>query len=222
MFYFITILSLIFIGIIYCFFTKKNSDSLKKILPILLFVIALVAGAWQWDYTKLTSQLDDNLSETNSFSKEFEELKEDYDSLSKDLEEQKDLKDYQHKYKKLKKENDDLEKDIEKLTQSNEDKDIQLQENSSVSSTQESPPQNTETYDDDEIIDYQDEEIYEDYNESYIEEADQPDGDCDIKGSETGIYHVPGSRYYNQTKNVADWFCTPEEAVKAGYRAPLQ
>src|SRR5699024_11856471 len=110
----------------------------------------------------------------------------------KDLEEQKDLKEYQHKYKKLKKENDDLEKDIEKLTQSNEDKDIQLQENSSVSSTQESPPQNTETYDDDEIIDYQDEEIYEDYNESYIEEADQPDGDCDIKGSETGIYHVPG------------------------------
>lgn len=43
---------------------------------------------------------------------------------------------------------------------------------------------------------------------------------CDIKGSVNGIYHVPGSRYYNQTKNVVQWFCSTAEAEAAGYRAP--
>ncbi|TSB48392.1 sunset domain-containing protein [Alkalicoccobacillus porphyridii] len=43
---------------------------------------------------------------------------------------------------------------------------------------------------------------------------------CDIKGSVNGIYHVPGSTYYAQTKNVAQHFCSVEEAEKAGYRAP--
>lgn len=46
------------------------------------------------------------------------------------------------------------------------------------------------------------------------------DGDCDIKGSQTGIYHVPGSTYYSRTTNVVQWFCSTEEAESAGYRAP--
>lgn len=41
-----------------------------------------------------------------------------------------------------------------------------------------------------------------------------------IKGSQNGIYHVPGSKYYNRTKNVVQWFNTVEEAIAAGYRAP--
>lgn len=45
-------------------------------------------------------------------------------------------------------------------------------------------------------------------------------GKCDIKGSKSGIYHVPGSKYYEQTTNVVRWFCSEEEAEKAGYRAP--
>lgn len=45
-------------------------------------------------------------------------------------------------------------------------------------------------------------------------------GDCNIKGSNSGIYHVPGSTYYNRTTNVARWFCSSEEAEAAGYRAP--
>ncbi|WP_025785688.1 hypothetical protein [Sporosarcina sp. D27] len=47
-------------------------------------------------------------------------------------------------------------------------------------------------------------------------------GQCDIKGSNSGIYHVPGSTYYSRTKNVARWFCSTAEAEKAGYRAPKQ
>src|SRR5690606_8731760 len=45
-------------------------------------------------------------------------------------------------------------------------------------------------------------------------------GECNIKGSESGIYHVPGSTYYERTKNVVQWFCSTDEAENAGYRAP--
>lgn len=41
-----------------------------------------------------------------------------------------------------------------------------------------------------------------------------------IKGSKNGIYHVPGSQYYDRTTNPAAWFKTVEEAEQAGYRAP--
>lgn len=41
-----------------------------------------------------------------------------------------------------------------------------------------------------------------------------------IKGSKSGIYHTPGSKHYNQTTNVIEWFCTEKEAQDAGYRAP--
>ncbi|MHA5205929.1 hypothetical protein R5R42_09190 [Oenococcus oeni] len=43
-----------------------------------------------------------------------------------------------------------------------------------------------------------------------------------IKGSVDHIYHVPGSTYYNRTKNVVQWFKTVSDAVKAGYRASLR
>jgi endonuclease YncB( thermonuclease family) len=51
--------------------------------------------------------------------------------------------------------------------------------------------------------------------------------DCRIKGniSKNGrIYHVPGSRHYDRTKIDTSrgerWFCSVEEAVRAGWRAP--
>lgn len=54
-------------------------------------------------------------------------------------------------------------------------------------------------------------------------------GGCLIKGniSENGhIYHVPGSRSYNATKidelRGERWFCTEEEAMAAGWRAPKE
>jgi len=46
----------------------------------------------------------------------------------------------------------------------------------------------------------------------------------DIKGNINSkgerIYHVPGSRSYKQTKPEM-WFCTEEEAERAGFRAPI-
>ena len=52
--------------------------------------------------------------------------------------------------------------------------------------------------------------------------------DCRIKGNINGrgdrIYHVPGSRWYSRTQvNLGKgerWFCSAEDAVKAGWRAP--
>lgn len=56
-----------------------------------------------------------------------------------------------------------------------------------------------------------------------------PDRTCPIKGNinrkQEHIYHVPWSRDYGRTKvNVAKgerWFCSEEEAIAAGWRAPL-
>lgn len=39
-----------------------------------------------------------------------------------------------------------------------------------------------------------------------------------IKGSKSGVYHLPGSKYYDKTTNPRAWFKTIEEAKKAGYR----
>lgn len=41
-----------------------------------------------------------------------------------------------------------------------------------------------------------------------------------IKGSSSGIYHVPGSTYYDRTTNPVRMFKTIAEAEAAGYRAP--
>lgn len=51
-------------------------------------------------------------------------------------------------------------------------------------------------------------------------------GDCRIKGNINTrgerIYHVPGQKYYEQTKISAShgerWFCSEEEARAAGWR----
>lgn len=40
-----------------------------------------------------------------------------------------------------------------------------------------------------------------------------------IKGSKSGVYHLPGSKYYDNTTNPRAWFKTIDEAKKAGYRA---
>ncbi|SFE90566.1 hypothetical protein SAMN05428981_1107 [Bacillus sp. OV194] len=57
--------------------------------------------------------------------------------------------------------------------------------------------------------------------EDPIEDAEINES-CDIKGSENGIYHVPGSTYYSRTTNVVEWFCSTAEAEEAGYRAPFK
>ncbi len=54
-----------------------------------------------------------------------------------------------------------------------------------------------------------------------------PGGACDIKGNisiDTGerIYHVPGQKFYSQTRISKDygerWFCSEADARRAGWR----
>lgn len=52
--------------------------------------------------------------------------------------------------------------------------------------------------------------------QEYVDE----NGNGLIKGSNSGIYHVPGSTYYNRTTNPKQMFKKVREAVAAGYRAP--
>jgi len=66
----------------------------------------------------------------------------------------------------------------------------------------------------------------EDGNPSSDADAEAVEPSCpspDIKGNINSrgdrIYHVPGSRSYEQTKPEV-WFCTEEEAESAGFRAP--
>ncbi|PLR69159.1 sunset domain-containing protein [Bacillus sp. UMB0893] len=41
-----------------------------------------------------------------------------------------------------------------------------------------------------------------------------------IKGNmNSKIYHMPGGAYYDKTQDDIQWFCSPEEAEKAGFRA---
>ena len=42
---------------------------------------------------------------------------------------------------------------------------------------------------------------------------------CNIKGSSSHIYHLPGDAYYNRTTHVVQWFCSEKDAQNAGYRA---
>ena len=41
-----------------------------------------------------------------------------------------------------------------------------------------------------------------------------------IKGSSSGIYHLPGSKYYDKTTRPVRMFKTISEAEQAGFRAP--
>lgn len=53
-------------------------------------------------------------------------------------------------------------------------------------------------------------------SEEYVDE----NGNGLIKGSNSGIYHVPGSTHYNRTTSPKEMFKTVQEAKDAGYRAP--
>jgi endonuclease YncB( thermonuclease family) len=62
---------------------------------------------------------------------------------------------------------------------------------------------------------------------AYARQEQPSRADCRIKGniSKNGrIYHVPGSRHYDRTRIDTSrgerWFCSEEEARRAGWRAP--
>lgn len=216
MLFFILYLCLIMIGLGYYLFINKRTLSIKSVLPVLLIAIALtlVASFWHVNNTQIIALLDSKMIKSKELTEEYDKLKEEYKELSKELEKQtEDIKDYQDKYNRAKTENEKLEEEIEKLTQKNKEF-----ETDSGQKRLSDTSQNDLSNDDD--LNITDGEYNEDTNDTYMDETETSIGDCDIKGSENGIYHTPGSTYYSRTTNVVEWFCTIEEARKAGYRAP--
>tara|TARA_R110002020_G_scaffold10801_22_gene41095 strand:- start:18487 stop:18726 length:240 start_codon:yes stop_codon:yes gene_type:complete len=59
-----------------------------------------------------------------------------------------------------------------------------------------------------------------------VSSASAQQGECNIKGNVSTqgerIYHMPGDKYYNETRISAShgerWFCSEEEARAAGWR----
>lgn len=84
---------------------------------------------------------------------------------------------------------------------SNEDMTQQENATSSEKNTTTATSQNSET---------------EEKQKEYVDQQ----GNGLIKGSRSGIYHLPGSKYYDDTTNPKEWFKTIAEAEAAGYRAP--
>ncbi|MBL4766867.1 MAG: thermonuclease family protein [Rhodobacteraceae bacterium] len=64
------------------------------------------------------------------------------------------------------------------------------------------------------------------FRKSHIKGRKPPDHDCVIKGNISSkgirIFHLPGQQYYDRTgislTNGERWFCTSEQAIKAGWR----
>ena len=121
-------------------------------------------------------------------------------------------------YEVLKSENTELEQNNEKLIKDvetlKEENDTLKQENS----VEQTSDNSSNTSDGD--SDVETTSISTESANNTTEVASESSGECNIKGSVNGIYHTPGSTYYDRTTNVVEWFCTPEEAVDAGYRAP--
>lgn len=61
---------------------------------------------------------------------------------------------------------------------------------------------------------------------SFVSASAEDSGACNIKGNVSTrgerIYHVPGQKYYDETRISAShgerWFCSEEEARAAGWR----
>jgi|SRR5690625_2194578 len=148
---------------------------------------------------KLETKLESEEKENIEFEETIDELKEENTTLDEKIEElEKENKELEESVaaKKAEKEKVAAEKKDEETRVAiaeKKDKETKSTSSSSKQQTQSSTKSNNDT---------------------------SNDGDCDIKGSENGIYHTPGSTYYSRTKNVAEWFCSTAEAEGAGYRAP--
>lgn len=195
---------------------------LKKIVfpsVALLFFVGVLSACDSTTADELEEEIKKNealteevtaIESTNSaLQEEFEAFEEEILSLTEQVSElEEDMDDVKDKNKELseeieilEEENESLKSEMKKLEKKLKEKEVAAASSgtsSGASNTSETASKDTS---------------------SEKTKTEEPK-DCDIKGSENGIYHVPGSTYYSRTKNVEQWFCSTEEAEKAGYRAP--
>src|SRR5699024_4210563 len=212
LFFMLLLFSIIF-WFIYRSKRAKNEQLSKKFL-IPFFITAgifvLAGGAIDTetaneDTTNLENEnakLTDQLEQMND---QQTELEESVKKLETKLEsEEKENIEFEETIDELKEENTTLDEKIEELEKEKKDEETRVaiaeKKDKETKSTSSSSKQQTQS-------------------STKSNNDTSNDGDCDIKGSENGIYHTPGSTYYSRTKNVAEWFCSTAEAEGAGYRA---
>jgi myosin heavy subunit len=158
--------------------------------------------------TTLEEKLNELETKLKALTEELDEVKEENTSLQRDYDEMSaDMEAYTEEISALEAENEALQEQLKE-----KEKAISSSTASSESGDEGKDQDNTETAASSE------QEVA---SESVANDASSSSsGDCDIKGSQNGIYHIPGSTYYDRTTNVVQWFCSVEEAENAGYRAP--
>lgn len=216
----ITLILLLFVTLFHVWFRVQDMGRRRKIVYSLasfsLFFIIFVLSSVDTDALgdlaqeqEKNEELSQNITALESSNEKLESELEELGKLEisiSDLEDEliavtKEKDSLQKKYDSLEKENEKLtkeitvmEEEVDELKSAASEAEKKAEAEKSTASSESSSSSTSET---------QTEE-------------------CDIKGSVNGIYHTPGSRYYNQTKNVAQWFCSTAEAENAGYRAPKQ
>ncbi|MFD1451470.1 MULTISPECIES: sunset domain-containing protein [Oceanobacillus] len=158
----------------------------------------------QEEYDDLQSQVGE-LKEENEKLEDYEEIKEENESLSEEITALKEENEKLEDYEAIKEENESLSEEIAALKESNSELQQQLEASQEAGSSSNSTADASETSEEDSADDSTSQAV---------------EGDCNIKGSKSGIYHTPGSTYYDRTTNVVEWFCSESEAQDAGYRAP--
>lgn len=166
----------------------------------------------QEEYDELQSQfneLEDEiavLEDENEKLEDYESIKEENESLTEEIAALEEENEKFEDYESIKEKNESLSEEITTLQESNSELQQQLEESQEADRSGSSASSTSAEDSDD--------------NDTTASSSQPDEGECNIKGSESGIYHLPGSTYYDRTTNVVSWFCCEEEAQEAGYRAP--
>lgn len=209
---------------------KEKRFSKKLFWPLLIGgLVLLFTGAGLSEPDAATANAEKKYSALNtqykSLTKEHEALEKEYKSVSSEAKKLKDNTEDQDKLKQLEKENSELKKTQKSLKAEMKE----LKEDTKTVKAENETLRQDKTKLENQLkeTESQTASSHEDTgsssnNTSKSDEtktADKAEG-CHIKGSKNGIYHTPGSTYYDRTTDPAEMFCSVEEAEAAGYRAP--
>ncbi|MED1016559.1 hypothetical protein [Bacillus atrophaeus] len=215
---------------------KEKTFSKTFFWPLFIGGLALlIAGASFMEPVSNTAKADDD--KYSALQTSYKKLSKEHDTLEKESEtiSANAEKDLNASTEKLKKENKELKKKQETLqaenkelkkkqTSLNEDKKRLRTENKKLQTGKEKLEQELKEA---KTATASSEEHSSNTvpssgstNKSSSEPTAETNKTCDIKGSKSGIYHTPGSTYYDRTTDPAEMFCSVEDAKAAGYRAP--
>ncbi|CAN2255343.1 LMBR1 domain-containing protein [Bacillus vallismortis] len=215
---------------------KKDQRFLKKLFwPLLIGGLALIfTGAALTEPDAAAANAEKKYSALNteyqSLTKEHKTLEKKYEEASSEAKTLKDHKKDQDKLQQLEKENSERKENQKTLKA--EIKELQENQKQLKEDTKTVKAENETLRQDKTQLEKQLKEA-KSHTASSQETAGSSSGNtknetktpdtaegCNIKGSKSGIYHTPGSTYYDRTTDPAEMFCSVEEAEAAGYRPP--